>query len=107
MAGFALPGYDVVVNEAKIVPEGPLPPGPFGAGYAGLIPEHCRIDGEIDKRVGRDGKPYAIGFAVAMPTRSGTAASCFRAEAGSTARCRIPWGSRAPEHLHWRAVSPS
>ncbi len=33
MAGFALPGYDLVVHEARSVPEGPLPPSPFGAGY--------------------------------------------------------------------------
>ena len=67
MAEFTLPPYNIVINEARTVPEGPLSPGPFGAGYQGLIPEHCRVDGEIDQRVGRDGKPYAIGFAVAMP----------------------------------------
>ncbi|MFZ0428942.1 MAG: tannase/feruloyl esterase family alpha/beta hydrolase [Acidobacteriota bacterium] len=67
MTRFTLPGYDIVINEARTVPEGPLPPGRFGAGYQGVIPQHCRVDGEIDKREGRDGKPYAIGFAVAMP----------------------------------------
>jgi feruloyl esterase len=28
---------------------------------------HCRVDGVIDERTGRDGKPYGIGFAVALP----------------------------------------
>jgi feruloyl esterase len=30
-------------------------------------PAHCRVDGVIDERTGRDGKPYGIGFAVALP----------------------------------------
>jgi len=28
---------------------------------------HCRVDGVIDERTGRDGKQYGIGFAVALP----------------------------------------
>jgi feruloyl esterase len=28
---------------------------------------YCRVDGVIDARTGRDGKPYGIGFAVALP----------------------------------------
>ena len=31
------------------------------------LPAHCRVDGVIDERTGRDGKPYGIGFAVALP----------------------------------------
>lgn len=65
---FKMPGYDMVINEAKVILEGKLPPTPFGGpAWDGVIPEHCRIDGEIDKRIGFEGKPYAIGFAVAMP----------------------------------------
>ncbi|HEU4778768.1 MAG TPA: DUF6351 family protein [Steroidobacteraceae bacterium] len=30
--------------------------------------DYCRVDGVIDARTGRDGKPYGIGFAVALPT---------------------------------------
>jgi feruloyl esterase len=30
-------------------------------------PAHCRVDGVIDERTGRDGKSYGIGFAVALP----------------------------------------
>jgi feruloyl esterase len=29
----------------------------------------CRLDGVIDERTGRDGKPYGIGFAVALPAK--------------------------------------
>ena len=31
------------------------------------MPAHCRVDGVIDERVGRNGKPYGIGFSLAMP----------------------------------------
>ncbi|HET9863496.1 MAG TPA: DUF6351 family protein, partial [Steroidobacteraceae bacterium] len=30
---------------------------------------YCRVDGVIDARTGRDGKPYGIGFAVALPAQ--------------------------------------
>ncbi|HYP04777.1 MAG TPA: tannase/feruloyl esterase family alpha/beta hydrolase [Bryobacteraceae bacterium] len=31
------------------------------------LPAFCRIDGVIDKRTGVEGKPYGIGFALALP----------------------------------------
>jgi pimeloyl-ACP methyl ester carboxylesterase len=49
---FTLPGHRVVIREAKEISS-----------------SHCRIDGVIDERTGRDGKPYAIGFAVALPVK--------------------------------------
>ena len=65
---FKIEGHDVSINKAVTIPEGKLPAGPFGQPvYDGMMPQYCRIDGEIDKRTGADGKPYAIGFAVAMP----------------------------------------
>ena len=33
------------------------------------IPAYCRADGVIDQRLGVDSKPYAIGFAIALPDR--------------------------------------
>jgi feruloyl esterase len=47
---FSMPGHAVAIREAREV-----------------APTHCRVDGVIDERTGRDGKPYAIGFAVALP----------------------------------------
>src|SRR4030042_4164201 len=65
---FIMEGYNVVINKANTIPEGKMPPGPFGPpSYYGVLPEYCRVDGEIDKRVGTGGKHYAIGFAIAMP----------------------------------------
>jgi len=68
LKSFTLAGYKVEITKAVEVPAGPVaaapnaPPGP-----PVVLPAHCRVDGAIDKRIGRDGKPYAIGFAVALP----------------------------------------
>lgn len=65
---FTLSGYEVKIGKAQNLPAGPLavapnaPPGPRT-----LLPAHCRVDGVLDQRTGRNGKPYAIGFAIAMP----------------------------------------
>jgi pimeloyl-ACP methyl ester carboxylesterase len=48
---FAMPSHRAIVRDAKDMP----------------APAHCRVDGVIDERTGRDGKPYAIGFSVALP----------------------------------------
>ena len=46
---FSIPGHRVVIHKAQ------------------ELAAHCRVDGVIDERTGRDGKPYGIGFAVALP----------------------------------------
>ena len=57
---FTMPAHRVVVRDAKDVPAS-------APGVSPSVPAHCRVDGVIDERTGRDGKPYAIGFAVALP----------------------------------------
>jgi hypothetical protein len=65
---FKMEGYNLSIIKAAVIPEGKMKPGPFGPpAYDGAIPEYCRVDGEIDKRIGYEGKPYAIGFAIALP----------------------------------------
>lgn len=67
---FRMEGYDVTINKARTVPEDKMPSGPMGPpAYDGILPQYCRVDGEIDKRIGYEDKPYAIGFAVAMPKK--------------------------------------
>jgi feruloyl esterase len=46
---FSMPGHRVVIQKVQ------------------ELSGHCRVDGMIDERTGRDGKPYGIGFAVALP----------------------------------------
>lgn len=57
---FKLPGHRVVVQQATPVPAS-------APGVTPMVPAHCRVEGVIDERTGRDGKPYAIGFAVSLP----------------------------------------
>ena len=69
LTSFKAPGFDMTITQALEVPEGPVPAIPFGPTYSGTLPAYCRVDGVIDPRTGQDGKPYAIGFAVAMPVK--------------------------------------
>ncbi len=65
---FKMEGYNLSINKAATIPEGKMQSTPFGPpAYDGVIPAYCRVDGEIDKRIGYGGKPYAIGFAIALP----------------------------------------
>ena len=57
---FTMPGHGIVIREAREVAASAPDAKP-------AVPAHCRVDGVIDARVGRDGKPYGIGFAVALP----------------------------------------
>src|SRR5215212_7401650 len=66
LARLELPGYALSEVKAQHVPAGPSPAGP-GAPSTGTLPAHCRVDAVIDRRTGVDGKPYGIGFAVALP----------------------------------------
>ena len=57
------------ITETKFVPAGPvvlLPPTPAGATTP--APDHCLIRGKINERTGIDGKPYAIGYEMRLPT---------------------------------------
>lgn len=64
---FKAPGFDVTVTRTTRNPAGPVPQLPFGQTFPSQLPAYCRVDGVIDQRVGHDGKPYAIGFAIALP----------------------------------------
>ena len=67
LTSFEAPGFDMTVTQAVTVSEGPAPATPFGPTFLGGLPAYCRVDGVIDARTGQDGRPYAIGFAVALP----------------------------------------
>ena len=67
LLSFKASGLDVIVKKATQIPAGPVPAIPYSAGYPGTLPAYCRMDGVIDERTGHDGKPYAIGFAIALP----------------------------------------
>jgi hypothetical protein len=52
---FKIPGTELAIAKAESV------------AAASPLPAYCRVDGTIDPRTGVGGKPYGIGFAVALP----------------------------------------
>lgn len=60
---------NVKIKTAVIVPAGPVPSVMYQRPYAGTLGSYCRVDGVIDERIGEGGKPYAIGFAIALPEK--------------------------------------
>lgn len=66
LANLKLAGVEI--TKAATVPAGAMVPVQF-AGNIGPLPEHCRVDGVIDRRNGAGGEEYGIGFALTLPTR--------------------------------------
>lgn len=63
-------GFLLKITKAEAVPAagpGTVRPSPFAPPFSVLIPAYCRVEGTIDPHTGADGKPYAIGFAIALP----------------------------------------
>jgi hypothetical protein len=67
LTSFKAAGFDMTITQAVVIPEGPVPVAPFAPVFSGKLPAYCRVDGVIDERTGQDGKPYGIGFALALP----------------------------------------
>jgi pimeloyl-ACP methyl ester carboxylesterase len=71
LVDLSFPGTTIVIEKAEAVPEAPpgtlqvRPPSPETVQVT--LPPNCRAQGVIDRRVGDDGKKYAIGFAIALP----------------------------------------
>ena len=92
---FKVPGYDMAIRQAAIVPPGPMPRSPVGAQAPEVnLPSYCRVDGVIDERVGSDGKPYAIGFAVALPEKW-NGRFLFQGGGGLNGTVQLPAGAGA------------
>lgn len=58
----------VEITKTAFVPAGAMVPVMY-AGTIGPLPEHCRVDGVIDRRKGVDGVEYGIGFGLALPSK--------------------------------------
>jgi hypothetical protein len=63
-----IPGIALSITKAEWFAQGSsLPAGRGGAPSTIKLPAYCRVDGVLDRRTGADGKPYGIGFALALP----------------------------------------
>jgi hypothetical protein len=98
LAGLGFPGSTLAIEKAEAVPEAPAgtvqirPPDPETVRVA--IPSNCRAQGVIDRRVGAEGKDYAIGFAIALPDRW-NGRFLFQGGGGLNGSIRPPLGPQA------------
>jgi feruloyl esterase len=68
MADLKIEGVEITTTVW--VPAGTTAPPMYpGAPRSGALPAHCRVDGVIDRRAGRDGEEFGIRFAVALPEK--------------------------------------
>ncbi len=68
MATLELPGLSLEITKTQWFPAGTTPPSAPGAPPSKIVlPAYCRVDGVLDRRTGADGRPYGIGFALALP----------------------------------------
>ena len=69
LTSLTIPGLELSITKAEWFPAGaPLPPaGPNAQAPQFKLPAFCRLDGMLDGRTGADGRPYGIGFALALP----------------------------------------
>lgn len=98
LAGLSLPNSTIVIEKAEAIPEAPAgtvqvrPPDPATVGV--VLPSNCRAQGVIDRRVGGDGKSYAIGFSIALPDRW-NGRFLFQGGGGLNGSIRPPLGPQA------------
>jgi pimeloyl-ACP methyl ester carboxylesterase len=90
---FKVPGFAMEITQAATVPAGKAPAPPNAPPSDAMLPAYCRADGVIDKRTGSDGKPYAIGFAIALP-ENWNGRFMFQGGGGLNGAVRPPVGTR-------------
>jgi feruloyl esterase len=57
----------IAAERVPAAPAGTVSAGPGSPPIAVALPAYCRVSGTINERVGAGGKPYAIGFQIALP----------------------------------------
>jgi len=64
-----VPGAQLSDVKPEWFPPGSPPPTepPYVPRLTVKLPAYCRLDATLDRRTGADGRPYGIGFAVALP----------------------------------------
>jgi Tannase and feruloyl esterase len=104
LRGFSVPSSTLLIEKADVVTEAPpatVPVGPPDPETVGVtIPSNCRAQGVIDKRVGGDGKNYAIGFAIALPDRW-NGRLMYQGGGGLNGSIRPPLGAQAAGDQFW------
>jgi feruloyl esterase len=95
---FQAPGITLAISKADPMPAaapGTLRISPNFPGTVSVaVPSFCRVEGMIDGRTGADGKPYGIGFALALPD-AWNGRFLFQGGGGLNGSVPLPLGSQA------------
>jgi feruloyl esterase len=69
LASLQIPGIALSGVKTAWFAAGAPPPAepPYVPPLAVKLPAYCRLDATLDERTGGDGRPYGIGFAIALP----------------------------------------
>jgi feruloyl esterase len=62
-----VPGADLSGVKTEWSVGAPVPVQPWEPPSPVKLPAFCRLDATLDRRTGAEGKPYGIGFAIALP----------------------------------------
>jgi Tannase and feruloyl esterase len=98
MLKFQARGVPLAITKADATPASapgtlrisPIFPGTVGA----AVPPFCHVEGVINQRTGADGKPYGIGFALALPDQW-NGRFLFQGGGGLNGSVALPLGSQA------------
>ncbi|HEX4275853.1 MAG TPA: tannase/feruloyl esterase family alpha/beta hydrolase [Bryobacteraceae bacterium] len=102
LAKFKIPGTEIAIAKTAAIP--PAAAGTTRAKGRGpetipaAMPAYCRVDGTINPRTGVDGKPYGIGFALALPA-NWNGGFLFQGGGGLNGSVAQPLGSQAAGDL--------
>lgn len=97
MARAGAPGVDLQITKAQEIPgaaPGTVRASPFEPPVAVPIPAYCLVEGVFERRTGAGGKPYAIGFALALPN-DWNGRFLFQGGGGLNGTVNPPFGSQA------------
>jgi hypothetical protein len=98
MLKFQAPGWKLTITKADPVPAaapGTLRISPTFPGAVGVaVPGFCHVEGMINQRTGADGKPFGIGFALALPDQW-NGRFLFQGGGGLNGSVALPLGSQA------------
>jgi pimeloyl-ACP methyl ester carboxylesterase len=98
MLKFQIHGVALAITKADSTPAsapGTLRISPNFPGTVPVaVPAFCQVEGMIDQRTGADGKPYGIGFALALPDQW-NGRFLFQGGGGLNGSVALPLGSQA------------
>ena len=97
LARFTLPGSDLQISKAEEVASaapGTVSVSPNAPPLSVAVPAYCLIEGSFERRTGAGGKPYALGFALALPD-NWNGRFLFQGGGGLNGTVNSPFGAQA------------